>query len=126
MTAAIVTAVVVAYLGVGLVFARSALRRWQADPKSLTSMSSDGADRAMSALGALAFGLIWPLSVGFLALRDWLWKPADRDEARREQMWEDYLHWLRESHNAATEQERATAKTIADTLDDLLHRGGAS
>lgn len=112
------------YVAAALVFARSTLRRWQADPTSETARAEDGVDRAFTAAVALLAGVFWPVTIAFFVLRDWLWKPADADRARRAQMQDDCAHWRRQQYSAATEQERATAKTIADTLDDLLHRGG--
>lgn len=114
------------YVAVALVFARSTLRRWQADPKSETSRSVDGVDRAMSAFGALGFGILWPLTLVLYALRSWLWKPADADRVKVEQMQRDRDDWRKRASDAASPEERATAAQIADTLDDLLRRAGKS
>lgn len=113
------------YLGTGLVFARASIRRWKADPKSMLNYSTaDNSDRALAALAALALGLIWPVALAFHALKDWLWKPADRDTARLDQMVADRDHWREQARDAPTEQERATARTIVETLDDLIKRAG--
>lgn len=108
------------YVAAALVFARSTLRRWQADPGSETACAEGGVDRAMSALMALLAGVFWPLTIAFFALRDWLWKPADSDRARWMQMEHDRDDWRRKAGTAASEEERATAAGIADALDDLL------
>lgn len=125
MTTTLITwGIIGAYLAVGLAYARVTIQRWARDPRAVLANDPDSGDKAGVALGALVMGLFWPLAMGFLALRDWLWKPADKDKARRDQMQQDRQHWLRESGSADTPEARAAAKTIADTLGDLLGQEG--
>lgn len=110
------------YLASTLIFARSTLRRWQADPEALTSSADGGVERTMSALMALVAGIFWPATLALMALRDWLWKPADADTARFEQMQADREHWREQARAAPTAMERETAQRIVEALDDLIPR----
>lgn len=123
MTLVIWLAAAAGYLAVAVTFARSRVRHWH--KVSPLFDANDGVDRGAYALGGLALGLIWPLTLGFLAVRDWLWRPVDRDIARREQMSKDRDDWRARSRSASDEAERKTAADIADTLDDLLRAGGS-
>ena len=113
--------ILAAYLAAAVTYARAALRRWESDPNSLTH-GSHGVDRGISAAAALLFGLIWPLSIAWLALSRWLWKPTDEHLQRVEQMVTDRDMWRDKARTATTEDERATAATIVETLDDLITR----
>lgn len=115
MIALLITA---AYLAGTVVFARSRLRHWHKTSDLLDR--DDGFDRVSYALAALGLGLVWPLALGFLRLSRWLWKPVDRDVARREQMRQDREAWRQRARTSTDEQERATATAIVETLDDLL------
>lgn len=114
-------AITLAYFAVGLIHARRLVNRWSQDPDALCS-DGDGFERTSAALGALGMGLIWPLSMAFDLLRAWLWKPADRREARFEQLRKDRDDWRQREHSAETEQERQMARDIGKTLDDILNR----
>lgn len=78
----VIWALIVAYLAGLVTFARFLLRRWH---KAGTFDAASGFERVSTTLGAVGLGLIWPLSLGFLHLSDWLLRPVDRDEARRKQ-----------------------------------------
>lgn len=110
--------ITIAYLAGTVLFARAKLRHWH---KVSTLIDyDDGGDRTMAALAALGLGLIWPLAAGFQFFARWLWKPVDRDVARREQLRKDRDSWRHRAVTATDEQERATAAAIVETLDDLL------
>lgn len=123
MSALIAWVLAAGYLAAALTFARSTLRRWQAIPNSETATASDGVDRAASAAAALLFGALWPITLAFWSLRDWLWKPIDKQAARVDQMRIDRDYWRQQVSEAATEAERDTARRIVETLDDLINRG---
>ena len=118
MTEFTVWSVVVAYLAAGAVYARGRIRHWS-KYSDLWSGTLDDGERAAVAMGAIGAGLIWPLSIAFLAARDWLWKPADRDADRRDRMEADLRDW-RERARTGSDDERRMAADIVTTLEDLL------
>jgi hypothetical protein len=121
MTSAIVWSCLVVYLGAALAYARTTIRRWAADPKSLLDRDDNG-DRAVAAAAGIVLGLCWPLTMVFYVLRDWLWKPADKAHERVEQMRTDREAWRTTQRAAATDEERAAATAIVDALTDLIDR----
>lgn len=106
-----------AYLVAAIRVARSRIRYWS--KKSTFIDTQDGFERGGAAAAALAVGLLWPFSLAFLATRDWLWKPVDRDEARRERLRADLDDW-RARTGTGTESDRRMAADIVATLEDLL------
>lgn len=108
------------YLVAGAVYARSLIGVWTRDPKSTVRVDDDGGDRAMTAMGALALGLVWPLTMGFRRLRDWLWRPIDRNAERVKRLEADRDEWYVREHNSTTDEERRMARDIRTTLDDVL------
>lgn len=113
--------ITIAYFAAGLFYARHLVSRWSRDPDSLSS-DGDSFERTSSALGALGLGLVWPFVGTFDVLKAWLWKPSDRYAARIEQLRKDRDEWREREWAAATEEERAMARDIRKTLDDILSR----
>lgn len=117
MTAVVGYALAALYVTSGLVFARGRLRYWHQQDRY--DSYSDGAERGMAMIAALAFGLIWPLSLAFLAFRRWMWLPVDRQEERLARLRAERAAWASKRSNG-TEAERAMAPDILATLDELL------
>lgn len=122
MTAFIVWTSVLSYLLITLVFARNRILHWHKDPSSLVDIT-DSTDRMLSSLAAISLGLIWPVALIFFALRDWLWKPADRDAERLNRLRADHRDWKQKAYDrTATNEERRMAADIANTLADIIKR----
>lgn len=121
MTALLTWAVIAAYLAGGLVFARNRLRHWHETDHY--GMFEEGTERGMAVLGAVFFGLIWPLSMAFLLFRDWMWRPVDRQTERIQRLRAERDDWERKYYSG-TEAEQAMAPDILATLNDLLRQAG--
>ena len=119
MTTAIVLACVAAYLTTAVLFARSRIVKWSNDPQSLM-YEADGGDRVAGTMAALGLGLIWPAALLFLRFRDWMWRPVDKAEARRERLNDDLANWMLRFRNSTDEAEKRMAYDIVETLRDLL------
>lgn len=122
MTALIAWTSFIGYLTVTMLFARNRIQHWHKDQDALLDSSNPG-DRMVAAIAAVSLGLIWPLAVLFFGLRDWLWKPADRDRERLERLRSDERDWRMKAYDrAASEDDRRMAADIANTLSDIVRR----
>lgn len=114
------------YFAMSVMYARHLVYKWAHDPDSTSYQGEgrhvDNADRAEVAMGALGCGLIWPIVMGFLKGRDWLFKPVDQNRERVERLKADREAWLSKRYSAQTEDERRMADDIVKTLDDILAR----
>jgi hypothetical protein len=105
------------YLVCAVLYARALITRWY-DPND--SLAHDMGLRGISALGALGCGLIWPLTMVFLRLRDWLYRPAVAREERIVQLRQDITSWKREL--AATDPDdpkRVMIENVLSALNDI-------
>lgn len=111
-------------LGIALVFARHIVTRWSQGTKKHYSIIdvTDPVERGFMSLLAIVIGYFWPLYLTFMALRWWLWKPVDQKINRINQLERELDDWGFKERNSANADDRQTARTIADTLRDILDR----
>lgn len=123
MTLLIVLASVAAYLTAAAYVARNRLQRWAhracTNRPRYYGSELDADDRVFYALGAFAFGLAWPITLTFLAIGTWLWKPYDRAAARRNQLQDDLHTWEKKLHTAQG-NDRQIALEVVKALRDSL------
>jgi hypothetical protein len=117
-------AVAAGWTFVALMFARSTLLRWSKSTGNLGVDVDDKVELGIATIGAIAMGLIWPLTLGFYGLRSWMVKPAEAQNAKNKQMFQDREDWYHTSLYSDDPQERETAKLLVKTLDDLLEQNG--
>jgi len=116
VTILIVWACVLGYLTVAAVFARNRVTYWTAHS---TLFDGTGEDRTVFAMAAIGCGLGWPVVMPFYLVRTWLFIPADREEARLDQLEADLAAW-RAKRYSGTEAEREMAVQIVETLENAL------
>jgi hypothetical protein len=110
-----------AYMVVTAFYSRACVRRWVRDPDSVFYSVTQSPDRSGAAAAALGVGLIWPLAIVFHLIKDWLWRPLDRDAARRDRLRADRAAWQTRTYST-DQDERRMANDIVSTLDDILRR----
>jgi hypothetical protein len=116
VTTLIVWACVLAYLAAAAAFARNRVTYWSGHSELF---DGSGEDRSVFALAAIGCGLLFPIVMPFYLVRSWLFIPVDREEARVEQLEKDLAAW-RAKRYSGTDEERAMAAQIVETLENAL------